>query len=92
MCSKSLTPILGRDEASTFISFLPFTRLSLKQACEESDAVMSSLDSNVFFYRFEKSHVRMSKDELRLLAKRYPSKFKDLAKSTLTYSNYIKSI
>ena len=35
MCSKSLTPILGSDDASTLISFLPFIRLSLKQACQE---------------------------------------------------------
>lgn len=36
MCSKSVTPNLGRDEASTLISFLPFIRFSLKQACEQS--------------------------------------------------------
>ena len=36
MCSKSVTPILGKDEASTVISFLPFMRFSLKQACGQS--------------------------------------------------------
>jgi len=45
-------PILGREEASTVISFLPFIRLSLKQACEQSNTVRLTCNFACFILTF----------------------------------------